>query len=279
MYSNLSIIINALHLAVFASIILIGYICFIDYCAIELRHHMLRVFLLTAYMTAYCTLASAANPLANATATDTTLSNHTSSTEQSDVETSPTLLSFDQMLTMLDESLETTIKLDNKGVVLTQDSEQWDCIHQKTSGLTWEVKKLSGLRDKSNTYTWVENTPDDTPISSWFENDQGKCTGEARCDTSSYVTILNQQKLCNFADWRLPTKSELESLIQIENARLDAKIDSRYFPNTLASWYWTADENEKQPEYAWYVLFRKGVTLSDKKHNPKHLRLVRGTMQ
>lgn len=187
----------------------------------------------------------------------------------------PTL---EQMLLKLSESEGSTVKMNAKGEILSKDFEHWDCLHQKSSGLTWEVKTNSGLRDKTNTYTWVTHKPLQGGLLSWFENKQGKCTGNARCETADYVATINQQKLCNFNDWRLPSKAELESLITMGAAKDQAKINAKYFPNTLASWYWTSDVNERFPEFAWYVLFKNGISLSDKKHNPKHLRLVRGTL-
>ena len=187
-------------------------------------------------------------------------------------------LTLEQMQVKLSESKGITVKMDSKGEILTKDSEHWDCLHQKSSGLTWEVKTNSGLRDKTNTYTWVTHNPLQSGLLSWFENKQGKCTGNARCETADYVATINQQKLCNFNDWRLPSKAELEGLITMGAAKDLAKINAKYFPNTLASWYWTSDANERLPEFAWYVLFKNGISLSDKKHNPKHLRLVRGTL-
>ena len=187
-------------------------------------------------------------------------------------------ITLEQMNTMLKEAPGKMVKIDKNGEILTGDATRWDCLHQKSSTLTWEVKTTSGIRDKTNTYTWTELHPEQNSLVSWFENIQGKCTGQARCETSDYVAKINRLKLCNFSDWRLPTKAELESLITMNSAKGEAKIDLRYFPNSQASWYWTADINEDHPEFAWYVLFKNGISLSDKKDNPKHIRLIRGSL-
>ena len=184
----------------------------------------------------------------------------------------------EQMLSLIEEAKGKTIKLNKDGDVLDSEAAQWDCIHHKTSGLTWEVKTKSGLRDQANTYTWIAPQAVDTTLLSWFKNDSGKCIGESRCDTSSYAETINQQHLCTFSDWRLPTRTELESLIQMDRPRHDAKINTQHFPNTLPSWYWTTDRNKKHPEHVWYVLFRNGTSISDKKESPKHIRLVRGSL-
>ena len=59
-------------------------------------------------------------------------------------------------------------------------------------------------------------------------------------------------------------------------SKTKAKINDDLFPNSLPSWYWTADTNANNHSYAWYVMFNSGISLSDKKINPKHVRLVRG---
>lgn len=234
---------------------------------------MLNKYLFITIAIAYCSHASSAEPTA-----DSSLNAPIHAVGRAAADNASAPLSLDQMLAMLDESKETNIKLDNKGFIQITDTKHWDCLHQKTSGLTWEIKTNSGLRDKTNTYTWIINKPNQGEWMSWFENTQGKCTGSARCETADYIAKINQQRLCNFSDWRLPTKKELESLIKMGAAKEAAKINSQYFPNTQASWYWTADINENYPDYAWYVLFKNGVTLSDKKLNPKHVRLVRGNL-
>lgn len=234
---------------------------------------------LSLTMLAYCSITFAVETNTEKTPINPTTENHRIIQDfPSANKTVIAPLTLEQMQLKLSESDNPIIKLNSKGEILNDDSEHWDCLHQKSSGLTWEVKTTSGLRDSTNTYTWVTQKPLQNELLSWYENRQGKCTGSARCETSDYVTTLNQQKLCNFNDWRLPSRAELESLIVMGAAKDQAKINAKYFPNTLASWYWTSDINESYPEYVWYVLFKNGISLSDKKHNPKHLRLVRGTL-
>ena len=189
----------------------------------------------------------------------------------------PPPLTLEQMLVQLEEAKGQTVKMDINGGILANDSETWDCLHQKSSGLTWEVKTTDGLRDKTNTYTWIEDKSNQGGMLSWFDNLQGKCTGNARCETSDYIVKVNQLKLCNFSDWRLPSKQELETILVMSKAPDQVKINKKFFPNSLASWYWTADTNINNNSYAWYVMFNNGNSLSDKKINPKHIRLVRGS--
>lgn len=233
-------------------------------------------FLLALLMISYCTVSLAVASDINASVEPNPQNEQAVKAIPKDEVSIP--LAQEQTLIRLKETKGNMIKLNTAGNILAADSENWDCVHQKSSELTWEVKSTSGLRDKTNTYTWIPDGPDQGDILSWFKNVQGKCTGDARCETSDYIAKINQQKLCSFSDWRLPTKAELESLIMMGKAKDEAKIDSQYFPNTLASWYWTADINETHPDFAWYVLFKNGVSLSDKKNNAKHLRLVRSNI-
>ena len=56
-------------------------------------------------------------------------------------------LAQEQTLIRLKETKGNMIKLNTAGNILSADSESWDCVHQKSSELTWEVKSTSGLRD------------------------------------------------------------------------------------------------------------------------------------
>ena len=166
------------------------------------------------------------------------------------------------------------VKIANSGQPLNAMAESWECVEDKSSKLTWEVKKNDGgIRDKDYSYSWLriingENTGASTG---------GRCKGGVKCDTYSYVRAMNEQKLCGYSDWRLPTREEMETLVDYNNTAKGATIDKTYFPEAVPSWYWTASENPRRENFAWYVLFRNGVALNDLKERPKHIRLVRGS--
>ena len=165
------------------------------------------------------------------------------------------------------------IKHDVKGNSLSDNAEQWACVHDPVEGLTWEVKsKDGGLRNTENLYSWFN--PEEKM--SRGINDGGRCKGNVDCDTHAYVKAMNQEGFCGHNDWRLPTREEMMGLVNYANDFGEAKINTKYFPEALPSWYWTASSNENHPEFAWYVLFKNGLSLNDLKENPKHIRLVRG---
>jgi len=173
------------------------------------------------------------------------------------------------------------IKLDQAGAELAVTKPEWTCVKDSTNGLVWESKTNNGdLQDMNHSFTWFQTRTDPNDPSSILRSgvaDGGRCNGGIACDTQSYVREMNAKKLCGYADWRLPTKAELLTLVMYQNDKAAASIDGQFFPHSVPSWYWTASSNEQREEYAWYVLFRNGIPLNDLKKRPKHIRLVRST--
>lgn len=95
------------------------------------------------------------------------------------------------------------------------------------SGLMWEVK------DKENIdfmYVWHKNKVDDVA-----ESCNPKLEPEIR-DCTSYVERMNREIYAGFSDWRLPTKEELQSLINHNGEGRYIKNPLRY--NTCPA-YWS----------------------------------------
>ena len=130
-------------------------------------------------------------------------------------------------------------------------------ITDTTTGLVWDKC--------SRGQVWDNTTP------------PGTCTGTA--STHDWAAALAQATAANAAshrgqaDWRLPNRTELESLIQI-NAHSPA-IDGTYFPATPNNSYWTSTSYAPIPASAWVVDFDNGLTYADREANANHVRLVR----
>lgn len=162
------------------------------------------------------------------------------------------------------------------GQLLSGETKEWACVHDEKNGLMWEVKSSEDtLRNSNNLYTWFKS---DAETANGIANG-GRCIGDVDCDTNAYVQAMNKQNFCGYADWHLPTREEMQTLVYLKNNEDPVKINKQYFPETVPSWYWTASENNDNNNFAWYVLFRNGVSLNDLKERPKHIRLVRNYIQ
>ncbi len=150
--------------------------------------------------------------------------------------------------------------------------DNWACTRDNVTGLLWEVKMGSGLRNQENTYTWFNP---DASVNGGEEGlkNGGSCEG-SDCDTQSYVEAINALGLCGVSDWRLPTKRELLSIV--DNGSLNPAIDTRFFPNTLSSHYWSSLPSADQNNSAWQVYFRFGEASPEEKSQRNPIRLVNG---
>ena len=80
---------------------------------------------------------------------------------------------------------------------------------------------------------------------------------------------------CGFnSGWRLPTVKEMVSIVDYGN--YSPAIDSGFFPDTQAGWYWSSDVYAPNSGDAWYVNFNVGYVNYDGKSNGYYVRLVRG---
>ena len=84
----------------------------------------------------------------------------------------------------------------------------------------------------------------------WQQGEPGaKVWGDA-------LTYCEGLSLGGATDWRLPNIEELESLT--DDARYNPAIDTTYFPNAIASNYWSSTTDAFNPDGAWGVAFGYG---------------------
>lgn len=151
--------------------------------------------------------------------------------------------------------------------------EHWSCVHDNVTGLTWEVKE-SGEHERSgnHSYSWYSQ---DASINGGDPGraDGGTCS-TSPCDTTGYVTWVNNAKLCGYSDWRLPSITELSSLAVV--SKVLPAMDTSYFPNVPQPRFFSRQSASHDPQLAWYVYFSDGSVSFTNKGDASHLRLVRG---
>jgi len=93
----------------------------------------------------------------------------------------------------------------------------------------------------------------------------------------SFKNVCGDLTTGSYTDWRLPSKKELMSIVDYSIPYPGPTINTTYFPNTVASGYWSSTTYAYDPGYAWGVGFVNGgvgVHYGDKGHN-LYVRCVR----
>lgn len=165
-----------------------------------------------------------------------------------------------------------------------ETANDWGCTQDNITGLLWEVKSDDGaatytnLRDKDSKYTWYMpsglNGSNAGTVDGGTGLNSDLCHDATKCDTDKFITEISNTNLCGHADWRLPSKRELHTLTnygQVNNA-----IDPGYFPNTIASYYWSSSSYANDPANAWVVDFYNGYSSDGNKSSGNYVWLVRG---
>ena len=169
-------------------------------------------------------------------------------------------------------------KIANNGSVIPASAAlgtaptDWACTRDNVTGLIWEVKTASGLRNQVHTYTWyMTNSPDGNngTVSG------GTCATAGRCDTEKFTVDVNTTGLCGFnTGWRMPTVKELQGIADF--GRVNPAIDPTYFPNTPSSYVWSGTPFASYPDYSYRVDFGNGGNPYWYRNSSNSARLVRG---
>ena len=173
-------------------------------------------------------------------------------------------------------------KLDANGAPLPASASGWSCVRDEVTGLVWEAKTDDGgLHDRDDRYTWYEPEASRNGGDAGSESGSTACSGYTAgdpatyCNTRAFAARVNSAGLCGHDDWRLPTRTELRSIVDL--SRINPAIDTAYFPNTLSNYYyWSASPSAAYSSYAWIVSFGYGYDGYSSKSGSSHARLVRG---
>jgi len=136
------------------------------------------------------------------------------------------------------------------------------------------------------------------------QNWNGKsCSGEVEEYLwSEALDLAKETSYASYSDWRLPTRQELNSIVDCSNGRLGTKLDDKgqlkvkngvkqdgkcvgkfqrptidknVFPNTLPAFYWSYSHSSQNNYSAWGVFFSAGNQYSYNTSNFGNIRLVR----
>lgn len=149
----------------------------------------------------------------------------------------------------------------------------WACVQDNQSGLVWEVKITEpGLQNINNTYSWYDHDQDTN--GGWAgKANGGQCTG-SDCDTESYIKAINAKKLCGLNDWYLPSRFELNTIVDTSVSFPGPTLPKSFFPESLAGKYWTDTTFKTRRAGAWIWTFDFGNDLVVEKSEAHSIRLT-----
>ncbi len=177
------------------------------------------------------------------------------------------------------------LKVSSTGAPLVASETDWSCVKDNVTGLMWEVKTDdNGLHDKDDTYNWYNTDTKANGGATGPENDDGAiCSGynvsnsATFCNTQAFVARVNAAGLCGYNDWRMPTVTELQSIVSYQTIDyINPTIDESFFPNTQLWFFWSASPGAGGSSDAWGVGFVSGVTAFSSRSGGRAVRLVRG---
>ena len=143
-------------------------------------------------------------------------------------------------------------KLDSKGLILSNDAEEYSCVLDERTNIIWEIKEdeKTSPRYKFSTFTadvGIHSDPHDAELAATSCN-QGEGKDLSDCRSSTYIKYINKISYCGKSDWRLPTAQEQFNQIDFSRKEfiLDTGDDSKYYygldKNLFKDMYKTSDE-------------------------------------
>lgn len=177
------------------------------------------------------------------------------------------------------------LKLGSSGEALDANAQQWSCVKDESTGLTWEKRDPTSALHGHDSFIWyqpeqtIAGVPRAHPDIVWAES---TCYGfnpddpSSFCNTSAYAERVNQSNYCGFSDWRLPNVTELLSLVDPvrETNNLSPLLDTQFFPFHDPFLYWTDTVNDDGVVLT--VFTDNRVFANSERSDSISIRLVRG---
>ena len=150
-------------------------------------------------------------------------------------------------------------KLDSKGLVLADNSEEYSCVLDERSNIIWEIKAddETSPRYKFSTFTadlGIHSNPHSVELLQSTCN-KGVDKELSDCKSSTYIKYMNKISYCGKNDWRLPTSHEQYNLLDFSRTDfiLDTGDDTKYYygldKKLFKDMYNTSDEINNTDTY------------------------------
>lgn len=182
-------------------------------------------------------------------------------------------------------------KLDANGDELPNDSTEYSCVRDNFTGLIWEIKTVSTAgvpntttRDAKNTYSWIYPDGSTGGETGTAADPQTTCPSTVDCGLENYVVEVNDSIYCGAANWRVPTLTELQTLVDYSKDSTSGGVIETDIFNDLPSsallghiYYWSSETSADGggKATAWVLNFINGNDNSLPKTNTVYVRLVR----
>jgi hypothetical protein len=146
-------------------------------------------------------------------------------------------------------SYSTVIGQQSQNPVVMGPFAKTDCVKDNITGLVWQGKS-----------TALVSLP-----------------GDARnLEAKGVEAATNTAGLCGFTDWRLPSRNELQSLVNYGSLDLYFSIDTNWFADTRIGAYYSATKYAPNLKNVWLVDFIRGNVAPDSNASSGvYVRLVR----
>ena len=132
--------------------------------------------------------------------------------------------------------------------------DKTECVKDNSTGLVWEGKTASPATSRLGT-SYYTNYDSTSSAQKWNGTNPTQTEIDAITNSIGYKNSVNTSALCGYTDWRMPTKEELQGILASSGI---PKIDTTWFPNTRASFYWSSSPYVGNSSYAWSVYFDDG---------------------
>ncbi|MDP4534614.1 DUF1566 domain-containing protein [Alkalimonas collagenimarina] len=180
-------------------------------------------------------------------------------------------------------------KLDQFGDELPTSATVFSCLRDNVTGLIWELKQPAApgvataeLRSASNSYSWTLNEDGNGEQPGEAAAALSSCPSSVDCGTEQYIADVNASLYCGGANWRLPTVTELNSLLDFGG---ETTLDEELFlheaePAALGHlYYWTQQSSAEGGggHSAWVIDMQNGNdnSLPKRSDSRAYIRLVR----